>query len=339
MYIYMFTHSPTNVDDRHHCHACDYSTPRKDHFHKHCSSAKHKRMVNMFTGLTKKGKITHNGGSGKSGDLSTFVPNLPGQPSRGSARVLPGGENKKVYVCKCGKVYKWRQSLYVHKKKCTDFVEEDSDSDKDKEIEELKKQLREKDRALAAAEAQRAASEAQRTKADDTIATLSTKVGTTVNVFLNEHCKNAKPIMDFIKDIQFNLSGIIPLDDKTTITSLGNQIVDNLNDMEKTERPIHCSDVKRLKFYVKDASGWEMDENNQKIEKALGWANMRRQACWHKQSQKFAGTDKDDPYHNMNLTLGSWSDDVKKSKKKVLRMIAPKVKIREEANGSFSLAK
>ena len=319
----MFTQSPTKVEDKHYCVACDYSTKRKDHFNKHSSTAKHKRMVKMFTGLTKSGGLTHNGG--ESGDLPTSVGDLPT-----SVGDLPTSvekrQNQKIYVCQCGKVYKWRQSLHVHKKKCT--VEDDSDSDKDKEIEELKKQLREEREAN------------RRTVAEsmDTIATLSTKVGTTVNVFLNEHCKNAKPIMDFIKDIQFNLSGIIPLDDKTTITSLGNQIVDNLNNMEKTERPIHCSDVKRLKFYVKDASGWEMDENNQKIGKALGWANMRRQACWHKQSQKFAKTDKDDPYHNMNLTLGSWSDNVKKSKKKVLRMIAPKVKSKE-ANGSFSFAK
>jgi hypothetical protein len=309
------TETTTKLLKSYRCDACDYTTLRRDHYNKHCLSAKHRRLTPSLTGGV--------GLTGIGGDH--HIPPL-------------SKKNEKIYTCKCGRSYKHRQSLFKHKQKCT-FVEEDSDSDKDKEIEELKKQLREKDRALVAAEAQRAASEAQRTKADDTIATLSTKVGTTVNVFLNEHCKNAKPIMDFIKDIQFNLSGIIPLDDKTTITSLGNQIVDNLNDMEKTERPIHCSDVKRLKFYVKDASGWEMDENNQKIEKALGWANMRRQACWHKQSQKFAGTDKDDPYHNMNLTLGSWSDDVKKSKKKVLRMIAPKVKIREEANGSFSLAK
>ena len=300
------TETTTKTLKSFHCDACDYTTLRKDHYNKHCLSAKHRRLTPSLTGevgLTEIGGCHH----------------IP----------LLSKKNEKIYTCKCGRSYKHRQSLFKHKQKCT-FVEEDSDSDsdKDKEIEELKKQLREEREANRRATQQRM----------DTIATLSTKVGTTVNVFLNEHCKNAKPIMDFIKDIQFNLSGIIPLDNKTTITSLGNQIVNNLNDMKKTERPIHCSDVKRLKFYVKDASGWEMDENNKKIEKALGWANMRRQACWHKQSQKFAGTDKDDPYHNMNLTLGSWSDNVKKSKKKVLRMIAPKVKIKE-ANGSFSFAK
>ena len=303
------TETTTKTLKSFHCDACDYTTLRKDHYNKHCLSAKHRRLTPSLTaevGLTGIGGDHH-------------IPPL-------------SKKNEKIYTCKCGRSYKHRQSLFKHKQKCT-FVEEDSDSDKDKEIEELKKQLREKDRALAA-------SEAQRTKADDTIATLSTKVGTTVNVFLNEHCKNAKPIMDFIKDIQFNFSSINTERPASAITSIGDNIVKRLTDMEKTERPIHCSDVKRLKFYVKDASGWAIDQDNVKLKKAVGWANQRAQSQWHRLAKKqdIIKGPNDCHYLEMNNAMGEWSEDVQKAKKKVIRMIAPKVKIKE-ANGSFSFAK
>ena len=113
-----------------------------------------------------------------------------------------------MFSCKCGKVYKHRQSLHVHKKKCT--VEEDSDSDKDKEIEELKKQLREEREAN------------RRTVAEsmDTIATLSTKVGTTVNVFLNEHCKDAMSLQDFVNKLSVSL---IDMDNTKQISLLNSK--------------------------------------------------------------------------------------------------------------------
>ena len=304
------TKSSEKVGNFYICECCDYRTSRSDNFKTHKLTAKHTMNLQMFTNVD---------------NVDNVYPLL----GKVGENLLKVGKVRKVFSCKCGKVYKHRQSLHVHKKKCT--VEEDSDSDKDKEIEELKKQLRE----------ERAAAAAQRTKADDTIATLSTKVGTTVNVFLNEHCKNAKPIMDFIKDIQFNFSSINTERPASAITSIGDNIVKRLTDMEKTERPIHCSDVKRLKFYVKDASGWAIDQDNVKLKKAVGWANQRAQSQWHRLAKKqdIIKGPNDCHYLEMNNAMGEWSEDVQKAKKKVMRMIAPKVKIREEANGSFSLAK
>jgi Fe-S-cluster formation regulator IscX/YfhJ len=146
-----------------------------------------------------------------------------------------------------------------------------------------------------------------------------------IQLYLDEKCKNAMPIMDFIKDLQFKLLDINSERPASTIESLGKCITDKLEDMDVTERPMHCSDVKRLVFHVKDASGWAKDVDNKKIDKAIGWANMRHQGAWHSYAKK-EGIDKskvkDTDYHNMNVAMAHFSDDPKKAKGKIKRVIA-----------------
>jgi hypothetical protein len=155
-----------------------------------------------------------------------------------------------------------------------------------------------------------------------------------VNLFLDKHCKNAMPIMDFIRNLQFTLAGINPDRPSSTIEAVSKQLIEGMKDLGETKRPIHCSDTKRQVFYVKDASGWEKDEDNKKIDKAIGWANMRHQAAWYTKAERegLAKTNKDEYYLKMNVAMGTWSDDVKKSKKKVKRALARNTKIKEAMN-------
>ena len=77
-----------------------------------------------------------------------------------------------------------------------------------------------------------------------------------INMYLNEHCKNAMNLTDFVKNIKLQLSDIIP--ESNYIDCVSNILIKNLKDLQPTERPIHCSDSKRLQFYVKDGV-WEKD--------------------------------------------------------------------------------
>ena len=81
-----------------------------------------------------------------------------------------------------------------------------------------------------------------------------------INVFLNEHCKDAKSIQDFVDNIKFKLTdffdGQLPIKN-----SVSNVVVKQLNDMPTTERPIHCMDNRRGNFMVKDKNeGWVQDK-------------------------------------------------------------------------------
>jgi len=148
-----------------------------------------------------------------------------------------------------------------------------------------------------------------------------------IQLYLDEKCKNAMPIMDFIKDLQFKLTDINPERPASTIESLSKCITDKLEDMDETERPVHCSDAKRLVFHVKDASGWTKDIDNKKIDDAIGWANMRHQGAWIKKAtdDNWLNKKNDSNYLNMNIAMGKFSDNPAKAKKKVKRAIAKAV--------------
>ena len=137
-------------------------------------------------------------------------------------------------------------------------------------------------------------------------------------------------IMDFIKDLQFKLTDINPERPASMIESLSKCITDKLEEMAETERPVHCTDAKRLVFHVKDASGWTKDVDNKKIDNAIGWANARHQGAWIKKAtdDNWMSKKHDSNYLNMNVAMGKFSDDPQKAKKKVKRAIAKAVPIK-----------
>jgi hypothetical protein len=91
-----------------------------------------------------------------------------------------------------------------------------------------------------------------------------------LNFFLNETCKNAMNITDFVDSIKLQLSDLIDVGEHGYVEGISKIIVKNLNNLDETERPIHCTDKKRETMYVKDQGQWEKeDEKNTKITKAV----------------------------------------------------------------------
>jgi uncharacterized membrane protein len=82
--------------------------------------------------------------------------------------------------------------------------------------------------------------------------------------FLNETCKNAMNITDFVDSIKLQLSDFMSMGEVGFIEGISNIIVKNLNSLDETVRPIHCTDQKRETFYVKDENIWEKEEEDKK---------------------------------------------------------------------------
>ena len=91
----------------------------------------------------------------------------------------------------------------------------------------------------------------------------------TINVFLNEQCKNAMNLTDFVENVKVSLADLKYTTQHGYIKGISNIFVKNLKNLDPTERPIHCSDRKRLQFYVKDENKWEKDSNHEKIDKSI----------------------------------------------------------------------
>ena len=166
----------------------------------------------------------------------------------------------KAFTCDCGKEYKYRQSLSVHKKKCTytteepienTFVQEEEEPSDRQLIMTLIKQMAERDKQIA---------EIIPRIGDTTNNTnnTNTNCNNTFNVqlYLNNECKNAMSIQDFIKSIELNMSHLKAVTEKGYVDSVSNILIKALGALEITNRPLHCTDLKRDIIYIKDNTEW-----------------------------------------------------------------------------------
>jgi hypothetical protein len=94
-----------------------------------------------------------------------------------------------------------------------------------------------------------------------------------LQVFLNETCKDAMNLTDFVNSLQIQLSDLEKVGKEGFVNGITNIIVKNLKALDVTMRPVHCSDQKREVVYVKDDNEWHNDSKelpeNQKLKKAI----------------------------------------------------------------------
>ena len=90
-----------------------------------------------------------------------------------------------------------------------------------------------------------------------------------LNFFLNETCKDAMNIMDFVESIQLQLSDLEKVGELGYVEGISNIIVKNLKELDITQRPVHCTDKKRETIYIKDENKWEKDDEKNKIRKMI----------------------------------------------------------------------
>jgi hypothetical protein len=164
-----------------------------------------------------------------------------------------------LFKCEfCDKQYMHRQGLWRHNKICTgkkELVETRlSIVDKDDLIIQLLKQNAKLMEIL----------ENGTSNNSHNTTTNSHNKAFNLNFFLNETCKNAMNITDFVDSIKLQLSDFMSVGDVGFVEGISNIIVKNLNSLDETVRPIHCTDQKRETFYMKDQNMWEKDDEDKK---------------------------------------------------------------------------
>ena len=170
---------------------------------------------------------------------------------------------EKMYYCNCGKKYKYDTGLYKHKKKCQGEKKEENtiiQSDNKDDMKDLVFKLINENQELR-----------------KTITEMIPKMGNNnnnlkqkfnINVFLNEKCKDALSMDEFIDKIEISMKNLLTTKEKGQTQGISNIIMENMNKLSLYERPLHCTDKKRETLYVKN-SEWEKDENKEYINKAL----------------------------------------------------------------------
>jgi len=205
------------------------------------------------------------------------------------------------YECAiCNRTYKYASGLYRHKKKCVDHENNDN----------LNYQLMlSKELILEVVKQQ----QNQIKELTDTIKELIPKVGnniTTTNqkfniqVFLNEKCKDAINMSDFIKSIEVSLQQLDYTKHNGLVNGLSNVIIENMNKLGLYQRPIHCTDIKRESLYIKDDDNWEKDTNKEKIKRVIKDVSTKQfyaLSKWTKENPDFQNNENKQNYYTHTL--------------------------------------
>ena len=183
-------------------------------------------------------------------------------------------------VCKCGNYYKHSSGLSRHKKKCIEHTNLDTDvqlnnitenqiisPDKDDLVMMILKQNA--DLIKEQSDIKHLMLEIIKNGTNNNNTINSHNKAFNLNFFLNETCKNAMNINEFVDSIKLELSDLMELGEIGYVAGMSKIITKNLNALDETIRPIHCTDTKRETFYVKDEDKWEKEDVETKKLKKL----------------------------------------------------------------------
>jgi hypothetical protein len=156
-----------------------------------------------------------------------------------------------------------------------------------------------------------------------------------MNVFLNEKCKDALNLMDFVNSLQLQLSDFENTGRLGYVEGISKIIVNNLKKIDVNKRPIHCTDVKREIMYIKDQDIWEKDNDEKtKLSKAVQIVadkNFQQMQEWQKTYPESLVNDTKQNEYFVNIMLsvlgGQTPEEDEKNREKILRNIAKEVVI------------
>ena len=301
------------------CEFCDYNTSRLSQYNRHLLTSKHIILTQTNDSEPKSSKTN--------------------------------------YTCDCGKQYMHASSLWNHKQKCVVLpappIEDHTHSLDDiqlptiptnlifeliKQNQEFKQLLIDQNKQLYEKHEENIDLQKQLLDVvkdgkiinNNTISNNSHNKTFNLNFFLNETCKDAMNMKDFIKSLELSLPELEKMGEIGFAEGMSRVFVNRLNSLDITKRPIHCSDVKREIIHIKDDNKWEMDNANldrlRKIIKQLTIKNILKVDDWKKANQGCTeyNSRKNAQYLRINMeAIGPVDDaEVKRDFGKIIRRVA-----------------
>ena len=314
----MLTNSHTQDTNIFACEKCDFSCSKNSYWKRHIVTAKHIRLTNVNT-------------------IST-----------------PEEESPKYCCDVCCKVYKSRVGLWKHSKKCKPvpapvplpapalapapatephksiFITElpDNNNSLTLMVVELMKSSQDLQKQML-----------ELCKNSNTIIAGNNSHNNNHNktfnmqFFLNEQCKDAMNIMEFVDTFKLEFSDLEKVGEIGYVEGMSNLIIKKLNELDVYKRPIHCSDAKRETMYVKDKNVWEKENNNRDILRlAIRYIGKKNTDLLNKWSDAHPGSCDSDNYLNdiyMEMVMQAMGGrgDREENENKIMRKIARSVLI------------
>ena len=269
----MLTDICKNMPSKFVCKKCDYSCNKQFLWKQHINTIKH----NTYHGLTE------------------YLP--------------------KYAECECGKTYKHKQSLYNHKKICkydksalnTEGTKAENKVEnkvvETKVVETKVVETKVESSELSDIKSMFIQTMKQNGELQKQIVELIPKIGSNnnnnnnnfnLNIFLNEQCKDALNISDFVESLQIQLEDLDNTKDYGLVKGISSVFMKGLRQLDMYKRPIHCTDVKRETLYIKDKDAWEKDDKSLLKKSIVNIANKQRKSvqAWENSNPDWHNTDK-----------------------------------------------
>jgi hypothetical protein len=295
------------------CEKCDYKCSREWLFKRHKLTRKHQNADKMLTLTDQKG--------------------------------VKGADHVSKNICICEKEYEHKQSLFKHKKKCIlwkQFIEKkkEGSSVSDDLVMELIKQNKELQQMLCEQNNKiyELAKEGKYITNNNNMTNNNTTNNFNLNVFLNDQCKDAISLLDFVDSLQVNVNHLEYTAQVGYVEGMSHIFIDGLKDIDVHYRPIHCSDFRREIFYIKNGDKWEKEDDYRTgITKAIKLINnksLKQIIEWQKMYPDYNDPDskQNDRYMKMlcNVMSGSTEEEQKNNMNKIIKNVAKEVVINKK---------
>jgi hypothetical protein len=283
------------------CEKCDFRCCKKYSWERHIDTAKHLQETNGNILETESGKK---------------------------------GQKEKICCENCDKEFKTRSGLWKHKKICNEDIKnnehpQNNENDDKELIMMLVKQNTEMLEIIK--------NGTHNTNNSHNNTNNSHNKTFNLQFFLNETCKDAMNIMDFVDSIKLQLSDLENVGKLGYVEGISNIITTNLKALDVTQRPIHCADKKRDVLYVKDENKWEKeDDEKKKIRKAIKRVACKNQRLLPKFKEEHPDCGKyhskfSDQYNKIVVeSMGGSGDNDMEKEDKIIKNISKNVTIDKE---------
>jgi hypothetical protein len=274
------------------CELCDFNTDKKTNFTKHNLTQKHIKNKN-----------------------ETIMKQNEENKSK----------NIQKNLCNCGLNFNSKTTLWRHKKKCSQKINEPTPAATNLITPELVVDLLKDNKEM-----KQIIIDLVKNGTNNTTNNINTNCNNksfNLNFFLNETCKDAMNINDFIKSIKLTFTDLMQLGDLGYVEGITKVITSNLNALEINQRPLHCSDKKRETIYIKDEDKWEKDGDKTKIIKVINTLSKTHADLLPEYRKTYpdcqnADSKLSDSYNKMIIeSMGGPGDNEKENKDKIVRNI------------------
>jgi len=277
------------------CSICDYNSVRESQYKRHLLTRKHKILTN-------------------------------------TNKKVPKGSETICYHCSCGNVYKFASSLCYHKKKCPSALSKCTEDECKPLAVTTSTPIISNDVVIKLIE--------QNEKLQEQLINLSREksivnniVNNTnnfnLNLFLNEKCKDALNISDFIESLKITLDDLAFSKNKGLVEGITNVMIKGLRQLDIYKRPIHCTDAKRDTVYIKDCEKWEKDDNHEKMKDTIvKIANKERNSIckWVEKNPNWFDTEEMQiEYLTMVRNVCEPIENFEKNERKIIRNVTREV--------------